>query len=113
VTAALLKIRLLMKPRINPYKLFFYMAVTLMLAVGLLENGIEGQKWTQGFKPFGQFSMGLLFLCLGPALVVTALNARASENTGTIWRKTWPATLLLGGLALLGGVIRFWKLLAG
>ena len=48
-----------MKLRVDPYKLFFYLAVIITFAIGLLGDGIEGQKWTQRFKPFGQFSMGL------------------------------------------------------
>ena len=103
----------IMKLRINPYKLFFWLVLTAILAAEIFEHRIEGQKWTQGYEPYAQFLISLMLICIGPSLIAAALNARASENSGTIWKKTWPATFLVGVLMLVGGAAKLWKLFAG
>jgi hypothetical protein len=99
-----------MKLHSNPYKLFFLAVMFATIAIGAFVGGIEGYKWTHAYKPFAQFFVGVISICLGPSLIATALNARASEDPLTVWKKTWPATFAGGILAPLGGLAMLWKL---
>ncbi|HMJ64311.1 MAG TPA: hypothetical protein VK615_03080 [Candidatus Binatia bacterium] len=76
-----------MKLHSNPYKLFFLAVMFATIAVGAFVGGIEGHKWTHAYKPFAQFFVGVISICLGPSLIATALNARASEDALTVWKR--------------------------
>lgn len=96
----------------NPYKLFFNLVLFATVVVGVFAGGIEGYKWTQAYKPFAQFFLGVIFICLGPWGMAMALKARASEGAVTIWKKTWFVSFLGGIVVPLAGLAFLWKLFA-
>ena len=99
-----------MKTPFDHYRLFFYSVLLATFVVGSL--GAVGQKWAQSYKPLAQFFVGVIMICVGPSSIAGALHGRATEE-GTLWKKTWPATLIGGILFPIGGVAMLWKLFAG
>ena len=97
-----------MKLHINPFKLFFNLVLVATLLIVVIERRVDGARIE---KPFTHFALSLWFACIGPTLMVSALNERVSEHAGSIWKKSWPATFLLGVLSLFGGVAKLWKIL--
>src|SRR5437879_5141517 len=98
-----------MKRRRNPYRLFFGAVMLVTLVVGLFVRGVEGQDWMQPYRPFAQFFVGLIEICLGPWLLGTALKARDREGTLSVWKKSWPVTFAGGILVPMCGVVMLWN----
>src|SRR5262245_40637904 len=92
----------------NPDRLFFFLVIFITAVLAPFSTGIEGKEWMQAYKPFAEFFLGIIWMCLGPWLILTALKAKNSESTVTVWRKTWPVTFALGILSPLGGAAILW-----